>query len=122
MLNPHAVLDLPQLYTKPSAEALLDTLALLTTGPRSWEYTSTSDEAGNRVDSGEPVVQVNPEGVTRYLTTIISSGLQWIQDDEVKERIFHGGLHPDDGVRKEAWLFLLGVYDWNSSEEERRAN
>ncbi|KAF1363957.1 GTPase-activating protein-like protein gyp7 [Lizonia empirigonia] len=42
--------------------------------------------------------------------------------DEVKERIFHGGLHPDDGVRKEAWLFLLGVYDWDSNEEERRAN
>jgi hypothetical protein len=42
--------------------------------------------------------------------------------DEVKERIFHGGLDPDDGVRKEAWLFLLGVYDWDSSEEERRAS
>jgi hypothetical protein len=25
-------------------------------------------------------------------------------------------------VRKEAWLFLLGVYEWDSSEEERRAN
>lgn len=45
-----------------------------------------------------------------------------ITPDEVKERIFHGGLHPDDGVRKEAWLFLLGVYDWDSSEEERKAN
>ncbi|OAG10862.1 RabGAP/TBC [Paraphaeosphaeria sporulosa] len=45
-----------------------------------------------------------------------------VTPDEVKERIFHGGLHPDDGVRKEAWLFLLGVYDWNSSEEERKAN
>lgn len=41
--------------------------------------------------------------------------------DEVKERIFHGGLDPDDGVRKEAWLFLLGVYDWYSTEEERKA-
>ncbi|KAI8623841.1 GTPase-activating protein GYP7 [Xylariaceae sp. FL1651] len=41
--------------------------------------------------------------------------------DEVKERIFHGGLDPDDGVRKEAWLFLLGVYDWYSTAEERRA-
>ncbi len=41
--------------------------------------------------------------------------------DEVKERIFHGGLSPDDGVRKEAYLFLLGVYDWNSSKEERDA-
>lgn len=40
--------------------------------------------------------------------------------DEVKERIFHGGLNADDGVRKEAWLFLLGVYDWHSSTEERK--
>lgn len=41
--------------------------------------------------------------------------------DEVKERVFHGGLDPEDGVRKEAWLFLLGVYDWYSTSEERRA-
>ncbi|KAI1765926.1 GTPase-activating protein GYP7 [Hypoxylon sp. FL1150] len=41
--------------------------------------------------------------------------------DEVKERVFHGGLDPDDGVRKEAWLFLLGVYDWYSTTEERKA-
>lgn len=37
--------------------------------------------------------------------------------DEVKNRIFHGGLDPE--VRKEAWPFLLGVYDWNSSLKER---
>ncbi|RFU34663.1 hypothetical protein B7463_g1591, partial [Scytalidium lignicola] len=42
--------------------------------------------------------------------------------DEVKERIFHGGLDSDDGVRKDAWLFLLGVYDWDSSAEERKAD
>jgi hypothetical protein len=41
--------------------------------------------------------------------------------DEVKERIFHGGLDADDGVRKEAWLFLLGVYDWESSADDRKA-
>jgi hypothetical protein len=45
-----------------------------------------------------------------------------ITPDEVKDRIFHGGLDPDDGVRKEAWLFLLGVYEWDSSEEERHAS
>lgn len=45
-----------------------------------------------------------------------------ITPDEVKDRIFHGGLDPDDGVRKEAWLFILGVHDWNSSEEERHAH
>nr|CEG04196.1 unnamed protein product [Fusarium clavum] len=41
--------------------------------------------------------------------------------DEVKERVFHGGLDPDDGVRKEAWLFLLGVYDWYSTADDRKA-
>ncbi|KAL9107348.1 MAG: hypothetical protein Q9227_007713 [Pyrenula ochraceoflavens] len=41
--------------------------------------------------------------------------------DEVKERIFHGGLDPDDGVRKEAWLFLLEVYPWDSTVDERKA-
>jgi TBC1 domain family member 15 len=41
--------------------------------------------------------------------------------DEVKERIFHGGFDPDDGVRKEAWMFLLGVHDWYSTADERKA-
>lgn len=41
--------------------------------------------------------------------------------DEVKDRVFHGGLDPDDGVRKQAWLFLLGVYDWYSTADERKA-
>ncbi|KAJ4302205.1 GTPase activating protein [Collariella sp. IMI 366227] len=41
--------------------------------------------------------------------------------DEVKERVFHGGLDPEDGVRKEAWMFLLGVYEWYSTADERRA-
>ncbi|KAI8657804.1 Rab-GAP TBC domain-containing protein [Fusarium keratoplasticum] len=41
--------------------------------------------------------------------------------DEVKERVFHGGLDAEDGVRKEAWLFLLGVYEWYSTSDERKA-
>ena len=49
------------------------------------------------------------------------TGRLQITPDEVQERIFHGGLNPTDGVRKEAWLFLLGVYDWESSADERRA-
>ncbi|EER29956.1 GTPase-activating protein GYP7, putative [Coccidioides posadasii C735 delta SOWgp] len=49
------------------------------------------------------------------------TGRLQITPDEAKERIFHGGLDPNDGVRKEAWLFLLGVYSWDSSEDERKA-
>ena len=49
------------------------------------------------------------------------TGRLQITADEVKERIFHGGLDPNDGVRKEAWLFLLGVYDWDSTADDRKA-
>ena len=49
------------------------------------------------------------------------SGRLAVTTDEVKERVFHGGLDPDDGVRKEAWLFLLGVHDWYSTRDERKA-
>ncbi|CAG8959563.1 hypothetical protein HYFRA_00001464 [Hymenoscyphus fraxineus] len=49
------------------------------------------------------------------------TGRLQITVDEVKERVFHGGLDPDDGVRKEAWLFLLGVYDWDSTFDDRKA-
>lgn len=50
-----------------------------------------------------------------------TKGRLQITADEAKERIFHGGLDADDGVRKEAWLFLLGVHAWESSTEERQA-
>lgn len=50
-----------------------------------------------------------------------NTGRLQITVEEVKERIFHGGLDPNDGVRKEAWLFLLGVYPWDSSREDRQA-
>ena len=50
-----------------------------------------------------------------------TDGRLQITVDEVKERIFHGGLDPNDGVRKEAWLFLLGLYPWGSTEDERKA-
>lgn len=50
-----------------------------------------------------------------------TTGHLQVTPDEVKERIFQGGLDPNDGVRKDAWLFLLGVYSWDSSEDERKA-
>lgn len=50
-----------------------------------------------------------------------SKGRLQLTQDEVKERIFHGGLDPSDNVRKEAWPFLLGLYDWNSTIEDRKA-
>lgn len=46
------------------------------------------------------------------------SGRLCLTADEVKNRIFHGGLC--ESIRGEAWLFLLDVYPWDSSSEERK--
>jgi predicted nicotinamide N-methyase len=89
------VLDLPQLYTKPSADILLQTLSLLTSAPRSWDRTKTlagSENIHEKAQGHEPESlspHINPEGVTRYLTSIVSSGLQWIDDDDAKEEIWN---------------------------------
>lgn len=49
----------------------------------------------------------------------LTTGRLIVTPDEVKERVFHGGMDSNDGVRKEAWLFLLGVYEWDSTTDER---
>ncbi|TIA77256.1 VPS28-domain-containing protein [Aureobasidium pullulans] len=71
------VLDLPQIYTKPSSKQLLDTLSLLSLEPQSWDKTATQSK---------PKVRSN--GVPQYLTRIVSSPLTWIEDDAEKEKIW----------------------------------
>lgn len=46
-----------------------------------------------------------------------STGRLNITVNEVKNRIFHGGVN--DEIRHQVWLFILGVYPWDSSKHER---
>ncbi|GAA5826582.1 hypothetical protein JCM5353_008917 [Sporobolomyces roseus] len=48
-----------------------------------------------------------------------STGQLLVSEPEAKRRIFQRGL-VDDDCRKEVWPFLLGVYAWESTKEERR--
>lgn len=80
------MLDLPQLYTKPSAPSILSTLEDLSVLPLSWDKSSRS-----RKDVPDPLRRrrkINNEGVPQYLTKIISSPLLWIEDDADKEQIW----------------------------------
>lgn len=49
-----------------------------------------------------------------------TSGKLQLSPEEAKRRIFQRGLSPTDGVRKEAWPFLLKVYEWDSTSDERK--
>ncbi|KAL4893681.1 putative methyltransferase-domain-containing protein [Aspergillus ambiguus] len=77
--EPLHVLDLPQIHTKPSGTEILRALDLLAIKPRS--FSSKNHEAVKR-----PAVQ--PAGVTRYLTSFISSPLSWLDTDELREAVW----------------------------------
>ncbi|KAL9621658.1 MAG: hypothetical protein Q9160_003911 [Pyrenula sp. 1 TL-2023] len=86
-----SVHDLPQLYTKPPFSALQSTL--LSLAPRSPNIrTSTSatlpDSGHERRTSPSPSprpICISPEGIPRYLTSIISSSLSWLSEPQVTE-------------------------------------
>ena len=73
--------DLPQLYQKPTAETLVQILESLTEDASSFSQPSTAELAPAKV-------QIDPVGLPRYLTSIVSSSLSWIEDDGTKERIW----------------------------------
>ena len=80
------MLDLPQLYTRPSAPILLSTLADLSVQPLSWEKDSQAGNGSSETQRRKR--KINNEGVPQYLTKIISSPLVWIEDDAEKEQIW----------------------------------
>ena len=78
------VLDLPQLYTRPRASDLLSTLDQLSIKPASWDTINRQ----HLVKGEEKQIQINEDGVPKYLTGIISSSLLWIGDESVREEIW----------------------------------
>lgn len=70
--------DLPQLYTRPTVQALLDALDLLQ------KPTSTfgADLSGSESTDQTVKARVDPSGVPRYLTSIVSSSLKWLAEDD----------------------------------------
>jgi predicted nicotinamide N-methyase len=67
---------------------LLKTLTLLTSTPPSWDRNDAEDDSTTRNVQDADISQISPEGVTRYLTSIVSSSLRWIENDEYKEEIW----------------------------------
>lgn len=68
------VLDLPQLYARPTASELLQTLQLLEIKPPTWNH-----------DSCQQKNQVSEEGIPKYLTGIVASKLSWVDEDRREE-------------------------------------
>jgi predicted nicotinamide N-methyase len=76
--EPLSVLDLPQIYQRPSFESLLLVLEDLALAPPSWDVNPN-------VSRKRPI---DEEGIPSYLTKIISSPLLWIESDDIREKIW----------------------------------
>ena len=76
--EPTSVLDLPQIYQKPSSEVLLGVLNDVALDPPSWDAVPENPRKRTIAEDGLPA----------YLTKIIASPLTWIEDDEEKEKIW----------------------------------
>lgn len=72
------VLDLPQLYTRPTASELLQTLQLLEIKPPSWIHDSFQQRS-------QALSPVSEEGIPKYLTGVVASKLSWVDEDQREE-------------------------------------
>ena len=107
------VLDLPQIYTKPSLDVLIEALNLLELGPPSWDAS----------DAREPPVQDDPQAIASYLTKIVSSPLKWL-DDDGREQIWDLAsrrLSERSGRTGKKYLLYVvdvkGVFCWRLDKE-----
>ena len=77
-------LDLPQLHGHPSPSLILWVLDALSTKSSNFEwYPDASPE-----DSSMRLGSVHGNGIPHYLTSIIGSSLDWIEDEMLRERIW----------------------------------
>lgn len=72
-----AVFDLPQLYTKPPADDILQALDIFTIRPHTFAQSSAQN-----------ITHLQDGDICRYLTSIIGSPLAWIESDTLKEKIW----------------------------------
>lgn len=73
--------------------------------------TLLTPEEVSRASRRKPVSQVEWAGL------FDRQGRLTVTVDEVKSRIFHGGVCAE--ARKDVWPFLLGVFPWDSSAKDR---
>lgn len=89
--SPFIVLDLPRLSQKPAAEELLNVLTWIEPKaprliPITWS--SKSCDQNSEIRAACPIIRISNKALAQYLTSIVSSRLHWIPDNEQKEQIW----------------------------------
>ncbi|KAL3229263.1 GTPase-activating protein GYP7 [Nakaseomyces bracarensis] len=72
----------------------------------------TEEEMNRALERNHPLTNL------KWKSLFDSQGRLTLTVSELKDFIFHGGLE-DQTLRKEVWPFLLNVFPWDSSKDER---
>lgn len=78
----------------------------------------TADTIFTPLEINKALERSFPLTKTKWDSFFDSQGRLCITVNEIKDYIFHGGVNTME-LRKEVWLFLLDVYPWDSSKDER---
>ncbi|KAH3901519.1 related to GTPase-activating protein GYP7 [Saccharomycodes ludwigii] len=84
-------------------------------------YENLSNDMDNMVTDEEIHVALersHPLTLAKWESMFDEQGRLNVTVHETKDFIFHGGCENNE-VRRQVWLFLLGVYPWDSSKDER---
>lgn len=76
--------DFPQLWQKPAFEVLFDCLQQLRVDPPVWNFKISRAEIQREQDT---TVQLRRQ-VSAYLSNIIKSNLDWIEDEDLREELW----------------------------------
>lgn len=79
-----SVADLPQVWAKPSARELIESLMKLHVDPPVWNSTTPRREILEEYHNSAQ----SRQAVATYLSSIIKSSLQWIQDEDERELVW----------------------------------
>lgn len=78
----------------------------------------TGDTTFTPLEINKALERSFPLTKTKWDSFFDSQGRLCITVNEIKDYIFHGGIDTME-LRKDVWLFLLDVYPWDSSKDER---
>ncbi|CCF58616.1 hypothetical protein KAFR_0F00190 [Kazachstania africana CBS 2517] len=81
-------------------------------------FDMTSDVSFTQEELNKAMERNFPLNRQKWNSFFDSQGRLSLTVNEIKDYIFHGGIS-DMELRKEVWLFLMGVYPWDSSADER---
>ena len=84
----HSALDLPPIHTRPPAEILLSTLGSLALKSLAFDSSSAYPAPISAIDDTSPDPDPNSAGTAGYLTSIISSPLNWVPSESLREQIW----------------------------------